>query len=187
MDLKRVQVCTYSVLKRLQGYHLLKNPKGSSPYVVNMIKNTELISYDLDRFSSYTRISKDFSTGHTTRKYLSVNRYMFWTGKKKEIKKERFNYKIENGKLLSVKETTIPIEELDNRTFDYIDKKSKHGTVHHTDFINMFLGNFNVKKVADYKSIRELEMLQFFNMQQKKSMENKISFWNVLKTNLNMK
>lgn len=187
MDIKSVRVCAYSVLKRLQGYHLLQNPKGSSPYVVNMIKNSEKIAYNLDRFSSYTRISKDFMTGHTTKKYLSINRYMFWTDKGKEIKKERFGYKTETGKPLSMKETSINIEELNNRKFDYIDKKRKRDTVNYIDFSNIFVGNFSVKKQAYYTSIRDLEIQKFFSMQQKKDKEHKISFWSVLKANLNMK
>ena len=66
---------TYAITKRLQGYHLLKNPKGTSAYEVNMIKNSENIGYNLDRFSSYTRISKNFTTGQTVKNiYQSADR-----------------------------------------------------------------------------------------------------------------
>ena len=184
MKLKNIKIYTYAITKRLQGYQLLKNPKGTSAYEVNMIKNSENIGYNLDRFSSYTRISKNFTTGQTVKKHLSISRYLFWTDKNKEIKKERFGYTIENGKQLSVSENTVSIDELNNRNFDYIEQKRKSGTVYDVDFSKIYIGKFDVKKVTGYNSIRELEILKFFKTQHEKSITPQPSFWNVLKTNL---
>ena len=88
MDVKKIQVCAYAIGKRIQGYHLLKNPKGTSPYQVNMIKSWEGISYELDTFSIYDRVSKDFSAdkSKTIKQHLHSEKNMFWNKDGKEIK-----------------------------------------------------------------------------------------------------
>lgn len=177
------------MLKRLEGYQLLKNPKGVSPYQVNMIKNTEMINFSLDRFSTYERISKDFTSGQTKtiRKHLSVKRFMFWTEKNKEVKKARFSYKTETGKPISVKEDTVPAEMLNNRNFDYINRKCRVRKGYDVNMNKAFLGAYKIREVPVRESICEDEVTKFFDNERKKAQKETPSFWKVLKSNLSMK
>lgn len=72
MDFKRVQVVAYVVLKRLQGYQLLRNAKTSSPMEVTMLRRSQCMTYGGDLRSVYERIYHNFETKHKVKDYLST-------------------------------------------------------------------------------------------------------------------
>ena len=190
MDVKKIQVCAYAIGKRIQGYHLLKNPKGTSPYQVNMIKSWEGISYELDTFSIYDRVSKDFSAdkSKTIKQHLHSEKNMFWNKDGKEIKKSRLYSKSETDKPFVFKKLEIPYEELENRDLSYINKERFRGYRDDVDFSMSHLGYCNLQRVPNYTSIREEEISNFFNKQHKKADSRKTtSFWSVLIKNLTNK
>ena len=83
MDIKKIQVVSFAIRNKMLGYQLLKNPKGSSPYQIKMIKTRNLISPELDRYDQYFTKSRDFSKpkSKTEKQTLLVERYMFWKSK----------------------------------------------------------------------------------------------------------
>ena len=57
-SIKKIATITYATIKHLQGYKLLKNPKGTNPCEVNMIKYRRGLTPECDEVFSYTRISR---------------------------------------------------------------------------------------------------------------------------------
>ena len=58
--IKKFEAATYATLKHIQGYQLLRNPKGTNPYEVNMIKYRKCLTPDSDEVFFYKRINKSF-------------------------------------------------------------------------------------------------------------------------------
>ena len=61
VDIKKINLITYASLKHLQGYKILKNPNGTNPYELNMIKYRHELTADCDEVFLYRRIHKTFN------------------------------------------------------------------------------------------------------------------------------
>ena len=75
----KIKATGYAIGKRLQGYHLLKNPSGTPQTEVNLIKeNFYGTTSCWDDMFHITRLKKTFSTdgSHTERKFLMSTHYM---------------------------------------------------------------------------------------------------------------
>ncbi len=84
MIIKKLNIAAYSIQKRIQGYHLLKNPKGTPFTTVRLMKYSESISpKTLDIKNSYEKITKQFSTfdRNETTEYLDISKYAFYNKK----------------------------------------------------------------------------------------------------------
>lgn len=75
---QKIQASLYAMGKRLQGYHLLRNPKGASPTEVNMIKEWYGVTEHWDDMFHQTRIKKTFSANgnHKEKRFLMSTHYM---------------------------------------------------------------------------------------------------------------
>jgi len=74
-----INTVAYAIGKRMQGYTLLRNPKGSNPNEVNMMKSSFGIDiYTFDDEFSYTRLQRKKVDGKTivTRKELYSTHFM---------------------------------------------------------------------------------------------------------------
>ena len=76
---QKIHASLYAIAKRIQGYHLLKNPKGTSPTEVNMIKEDWYgFTRRWDDVFHITRIKKTFSKdgNHEEKRFLFSTHYM---------------------------------------------------------------------------------------------------------------
>ena len=89
---QKIQASLYAIGKRLQGYHLLKNPKGTPQTEVNMIKEWYGVTKHWDDMFHITHIKKTFSEkgNHKEKHFLMSTHYM--DVKKKEVTKPRKKY-----------------------------------------------------------------------------------------------
>lgn len=69
---KKIATTAYATIKRLQGYQLLRNPSGSNPYQVNMIKYKRKLTPELDEVFYYTRVNRTFEGWYP----LAKNKYL---------------------------------------------------------------------------------------------------------------
>ncbi len=60
MQIQKLKLATFAIGKRLQGFHLLKNPKTASPLELTMLKSERLVHLNGDIVTWHERISKDF-------------------------------------------------------------------------------------------------------------------------------
>ena len=75
----KIKAASYAIGKRLQGYHLLQNPSGTSQTEVNMIKeNFYGTTSQWDDVFHITRLKKNFSSdgSHTEKRFLMSTHYM---------------------------------------------------------------------------------------------------------------
>lgn len=75
----KIKVASYAIGKRLQGYHLLQNPAGTSQIEVNMVKeNYYGITRYWDDIFYITRIKRTFAQGksHIEKRFLMSTHYM---------------------------------------------------------------------------------------------------------------
>ena len=106
--IQKIQATLYAMRKRLQGYHLLRNPKGTSPTEVNMIKEWYGVTERWDDMFHITRIKKTFSKegNHKERRFLMSTHYMdVKTMKMTNPRKKDMNYSFEkDGEYIVFKE-----------------------------------------------------------------------------------
>lgn len=69
---QKIQAATYAISKRLKGYHLLKNPSGTNPLEVSMIKTSKEVNKIGDVVNIYSRTKKTFGQGDTREAYRSL-------------------------------------------------------------------------------------------------------------------
>ena len=76
--IQKIQASLYAIEKRLQGYHLLKNPKGTPQTEVNMIKEWYGVTEHWDDMFHIKRIKKTFSEegNYKERRFLMSTHYM---------------------------------------------------------------------------------------------------------------
>ena len=74
----KIQASLFAIGKRLQGYHLLKNPSGTPQTEVNMVKEWYGTTEHWDDMFHITRIKKTFSASgnHKEEKFLMSTHYM---------------------------------------------------------------------------------------------------------------
>ena len=118
--IQKVQASLYAVGKRLQGYHLLRNPKGTPQTEVNMVKEWYGISEHWDDIFHITRIKKTFSSegNHKEKRFLMSNHYidtdsMFMTKPRK--KDMNYSVKKDNEYLVLKEREDIPFEKAEKR------------------------------------------------------------------------
>lgn len=67
MLIKKIDIAKYALKMKRQGYQLLKNPKGTSPNIIRVLKyNKTYDSSTSDILEYYERITKDFSQPQNT-------------------------------------------------------------------------------------------------------------------------
>ena len=118
--IQKIQASLYAIGKRLQGYHLLKNPSGTPQTEVNMLKEWYGVSEHWDDMFHITRIKKTFSANgnYKEKRFLMSTHYMdIKTMKMTNPRKKDMNYSFKNnGKHKVFKERVdIPSMEADNR------------------------------------------------------------------------
>ena len=99
-----LKAVTFAIGKRLQGYRLLKNPKGTPAAQVNMIKGEHKLNKFFDDEFVYKRISKNFDNGNSKliEKVMNVVHYMNdITGKISD--KKRIYYKVKGSNVADFK------------------------------------------------------------------------------------
>ena len=67
MLIEKIDIAKYALKMKRQGYQLLRNPKGTSPNIIRVLKYNK--TYDTrtsDIFEYYERITKDFSQPQNT-------------------------------------------------------------------------------------------------------------------------
>ena len=76
--IQKIQASLFAIGKRLQGYHLLKNPAGTPQTEVNMVKEWYGVSEHWDDVFHLTRIKKTFSKegNHEEKRFLMSTHYM---------------------------------------------------------------------------------------------------------------
>ena len=74
---QKIQASLYAIGKRLQGYHLLKNPAGTPQTEVNMVKEWYGVTSHWDDMFHITRIKKTFSKdgNHKEKRFLMSTHY----------------------------------------------------------------------------------------------------------------
>ena len=117
---QKIQASLYAMRKRMQGYHLLKNPKGTSQTEVNMIKEWYGISEHWDDIFHITRIKKTFSDegNHKEKRFLMSTHYMdtnsmFLT----KPRKKDMNYSVKKDSEYQIfkEREDIPFEKAEKR------------------------------------------------------------------------
>ena len=119
--IQKIQASLYAIGKRLQGYHLLKNPTGTSQTEVNMIKEWYGLTVHLDDMFHIERIKKTFSPygNHEENKVLISKHYM--DVDKMQLsseprKKDMIYSVIKDGKYLVFKKREdIPLKKAEKR------------------------------------------------------------------------
>ena len=118
--IQKIQASLYAIGKRLSGYHLLKNPAGTSQTEVNMIKEWYGYTEHYDDMFHITRIKKTFSDegNHKEKKFLMSTHYM--DVKKLKITKPRkkdisYSIKKDDEYLVFKDREDLPLEKAENR------------------------------------------------------------------------
>ena len=114
ITLANLETAAYAIRKRLQGYRLLKNPKGTSPDEVNMIKHSFGIIYkDSAEMYSYSKIQRQKVDGKTVlnEKILYATYYINPKTKQRTNQKSVLYFANQNGLWTASGEKTIPQEE----------------------------------------------------------------------------
>ena len=77
MLIKKIGIAKYALKMKWQGYQLLRNPKGTSPNILRVLKYNK--TYDTrtsDILEHYEQITKDFSQPQNTiRDSLFINHF----------------------------------------------------------------------------------------------------------------
>ena len=136
--IQKIQASLYAMGKRLQGYHLLKNPKGTSQIEVNMVKEWYGVTRHWDDMFHITRIKKTFSKdgNHKEKRFLMSTHYM--DVDKLEMTKPRkkdMNYSIKkDGEYLALGEREdISFEKEEERTVPLLSYERSSFLVHDSE------------------------------------------------------
>ena len=134
----KVKATTFAIGKRLQGYHLLKNPKGVPATQVNMIKVTHSFSNYYDDIFNYQRISDTFINGKQKHEYKVLSSvHILDDETAKMTNKRQMHYASETKKngFKYVERKDIPSSELKQRRDMFNKSKSLFGTDERAMFI----------------------------------------------------
>ena len=117
----KVKAAGYAITKRLQGYHLLKNPKGTPQTEVNMVKEWYGISGQWDDVFHIDRIKKVYTEQGSEKETKLLMATHFLDGKKLKMtsprKKDIYYSVSRNGEYSVTKEREdIPWESNDKRS-----------------------------------------------------------------------
>jgi len=196
MIIKKLNIAAYSIKKRIQGYHLLKNPKGTPYTTVKLMKYSENINpKTLDIKNSYEKVTKQFlplNKSETT-EYLDISKFAFYNKKTNRLdtpkqaiyEKYSSNYKFlteaygEKGYI----ETEI-LNKRDLSPLDYIVSLRLTGAK--PSPLTYF--GFTPKSIFQEKTLAQtvLENYNKAKLDEKKQFK-KSNFWKTLWQNLNQK
>ena len=189
MSIQKLKIAAYCIAKRVQGYQLLKNPKGTPATTVKVLKYSDSINPDtLDISKSYETISKDFSKYNTpeTTKNLDIEKYAFLNSKtkgfkiKKQVDYAKYRSDYHYAPVEIATKGLVPRQKLATRNFDDLkqvvvcsairDSKGKY-VEHESTRADVVLRAYNRYKTANEERIAQ----------------NRPNFWSTLWENLNQK
>lgn len=193
--IQKIQASLYAIGKRVQGYHLLQNPKGTPQTEVNMVKEWHASSRHWDDMFETTRIKKTFSVSgnHEQVKKLFSTHYM--DVDKLEITKPRkkdISLTVKNdGKYSVVSERSdIPPEVLDNRKEPKLSYERSF-LMHDSEYDKMCISKANAQQNRGYykKEYSLGQKIVALGMHKKMfyPMEKRPNFFKVLYKNLTNK
>ena len=136
---QKIQASLYAIGKRLQGYHLLKNPKGTSQTEVNMVKQWYGVSQHWDDMFHITRIKKTFSKdgNHKEKRFLMSTHYndvknMKMTNPRK--KDMEYSHQKDGIYLVFKERVDIPPMEADGRKVPKLSYKRSGCFMHDSEY-----------------------------------------------------
>ena len=140
VDVKKINLIAYAGLKHLQGYKILKNPNGTNPYELNMIKYKHGLTVDCDEVFLYKRINKTFNSfiPKSSNKTL-ISKRVFDTASNKPSKKK--NITIYGCGVLGYFRNRIDVPEKNLNSRIHISKREKNQT------------KFDTKEITKYSYI----------------------------------
>lgn len=189
MSIQKLKIATYCIAKRMQGYQLLRNPKGAPATTVKVIKYSDNINpKTLDISKSYETISKDFTKYKEpeTTKNLDIEKYAFFNSKTGgfKIKKQVDYIKHMSDYHFAPTEVStkglVPREKLVTRNLEDLQKvvvcsgyRDRNGnyTVRETTRADVVLKAYNSMKASNEERIAK----------------NRPNFWQTLFYNLTQK
>ena len=92
MQVQKIKLAAYAIGKRLQGYHLLKNPKTSSPLELTMLRTERHVNYNGDIVTWHDRVSRDFGKNAKSVKETLITKHYY--SDSSESKAEPFKHYI---------------------------------------------------------------------------------------------
>lgn len=139
----KIKAASYAIGKRLQGYHLLKNPKGTHQTEVNMIKESFYgTTSHWDDIFHITRLKRTFAKGesHTEKRFLMSTHYMdVDTMRMTKPRKKDIHYYVEkDGNYTVVKEREdIGLEEAEKRKIPKLSYERSSFLMDDSEYDNM--------------------------------------------------
>ena len=118
----KIKAASWAIGKRLQGYHLLKNPAGTPQTEVNMIKETFYgITVNWDDVFHFQRIKKVYTENGSENEIKSLVAMHFSNAKKTQMTKPRkkdISYSVrKNGNF-------VKLAERNDLAWDQVDKRT---------------------------------------------------------------
>ncbi len=99
MQIQKLKLATYAIGKRLQGYHLLRNPKTSYPLELTMIRRTNKnVNYNGDIVTWYDRVSQDFSNDAKPVKETLITKYFYSDSSESKVEPFKEYINLTNGR-----------------------------------------------------------------------------------------
>lgn len=168
MKIQNIKALAYSTYLKINGYTILKNPKGASAAYVRAIRHEKGIDpHTLDKFESYTRVTKDFSKPNSkVTENLTRDDYAFYNKKSKEVK-----YKTKHLEYEKSQYNENPVQKSKGSISQYILNKRNMSEMHKpqyvrdevsTQFSSIHLGFIPIDKVKIKLSKAELELEKYF-------------------------
>ena len=191
--IQKIQASIYAIGKRLQGYHLLKNPAGTLQTEVNMIKEWYGTTQHWDDIFHITRIKKTFSKdgNHKEKRFLMSTHYI--DVEKMEMTKRRkkdINYseKKDGEYILFRNREDIPFEKAEDRKVpllsyersSFFEMDSEYDIMHEKKHNAKINRGYYKKKYSLFAKIMSLGMYKKVCYPE----ENRPNFFKVLYQNL---
>ncbi len=101
MQIQKLKLATYAIGKRLQGYHLLKNPKSSSPLKLTMIRPEKQVHYNGDVVSWFDRVQADFGKKTKNVEEILITKHYYSNSPESRIEPFKHYNNLTNGVIKS--------------------------------------------------------------------------------------
>ena len=193
----KIKVASYAIGKRLQGYHLLKNPSRSPQTEVNMIKeNFYGTTAQWDDVFHITRLKKNFSSegSHTEKRFLMSTHYMdVDTMQMTKPRKKDISYSVKkDGKYVVVKDREdIRLEDAEARKVPKLSYERSGLFARDSEYDKMCESKRHVQFDRGYYKTHYSLLTKIISLGMHKRMvyptENRPNFFNVLYQNLTNK
>ena len=153
--IQKIQASLYAIGKRLQGYHLLKNPKGTSQTEVNMYTDWYGITSHWDNMFHITRIKKTFSTegNHKEKRFLMSTHYMnVDTMKMTKPRQKDMSYSVkkDNQYLMFKEREDIKPEKAEKRKVPKLSYKRSGLFINDSEYDNMHRAKYEAELDRGY-------------------------------------